>query len=308
MLNNTVGKYTLEKVMQRFTIRDIEHMTGIKAHTLRIWEQRYNLFTPKRKESQHRYYDNEDLQSLLQIAFLYHNGWKISKIAELSKVAITTEVTNTEINSENYNLYVLSLLSAAISFNEKEFIKILDELIAAIGMENCITQVCYPFLQRVGLLWMTNNIIPAQEHFSSYLIQHKIIAETDKLTEAPDNAESIVLFTPDGEYHELPLLFINYLLKKYGWRTLYMGSNVKMDQLHKFKTDENIRFFFMHIITNFTGLEIDDYLESLCKTLPDKKIAASGSSIQSMQRSFLNLIPLKSDEEIYRFIIRKPIP
>jgi MerR family transcriptional regulator, light-induced transcriptional regulator len=294
--------------MEKFTIRDIEHMTGIKAHTLRIWEQRYNLFTPKRKESKHRYYDNDDLKALLQIAFLYHNGWKISRIAQLTSETITAAVTATEINSENYKVAVLKLLDAALHFNEKAFVEILNELIESVGLEACIKQVCYPFLQRVGLLWMTNNIIPAQEHFSSYLIQHKIIAETDKLPDVLPDKESIILFTPDGEYHELPLLFINYLLKKNNWRTIYLGSDVKMQHLRKFESDPNITYLFLHVITNFSGWEIDEYLEQLCATFPDKKIVGSGAGVQKGQRSFLNLMPLKTDDAIYGFITRKAIP
>lgn len=294
--------------MEQFTIRDIEHMTGIKAHTLRIWEQRYNLFTPKRKESKHRYYDNDDLKALLQIAFLYHNGWKISRIAQLTPEAIMKAVTDSEINTQNYKIAVLKLLDAAINFNEKAFVDLLNELIEKVGLETCVTQVCYPFLQRVGLLWMTNNIIPAQEHFSSYLIQHKIIAETDKLADAPVNTEGIVLFTPDGEYHELPLLFINYLLRKNNWRTIYLGSDVKLQDLQKFDADKNISHLFLHVITNFSGWEIDDYLERLCTEFPNKKIVASGAGVQQGQRSFLNLLPLKTDDAIYRFIMRRPIP
>lgn len=294
--------------MQRFTIRDIEHMSGIKAHTLRIWEQRYNLFTPKRKESKHRYYDNDDLKVLLQIAFLYHSGWKISRIAQLTPEEIIEAVTRTEINSQNYKITVLQLLEAALDFNEKAFVQIMNDLIESVGLEKCITEVCYPFLQRVGLLWMTSNIIPAQEHFSSYLIQHKIIAETDKLPEALASQNGIILFTPDGEHHELPLLFINYLLKKNNWRTIYLGSNVKLDDLKKFERDKSIGHLFLHVITNFSGWEIDDYLEELCTSLPELKVVASGAGIQQSQRSFLNLIPLKSDDAIYRFITRKPTP
>ena len=294
--------------MQRFTIRDIEHLSGIKAHTLRIWEQRYTLFTPKRKESKHRYYDNEDLKIILRIAFLYHNGWKVSKIAQLTPDQIVNEVNRTEINSANFKVYILKLLDAAVDFNEPSFVQVLDDLIGSVGLEMCVTEVCYPFLQRVGLLWMTNNIIPAQEHFSSYLIQHKIIAQTDKLPEVPVDSEGIVLFTPDGEYHELPLLFINYLLKKHMWRTIYVGSNVKLQHLQKFESDNSIRHLFLHIITNFSGLGIDDYLEKLCTTYPNKQIVASGSAIQQAQRSFLNLMPLQSDRAIYDFITRKTSP
>lgn len=294
--------------MQRFTIRDIEHLSGIKAHTLRIWEQRYTLFTPKRKESKHRYYDNEDLKILLRIAFLYHNGWKISRIAQLTPDQIVDEVNRTEIRPENFKVYILKLLDAAVDFDERKFVQVLDELINTMGLEACVAEVCYPFLQRVGLLWMTNNIIPAQEHFSSYLIQHKIIAQTDKLPEVTVDSEGIILFTPDGEYHELPLLFINFLLKKNQWRTIYVGSNVKLQHLQKFESDKSISYLFLHVITNFSGLDIDDYLEKVCTTYPHKLIVASGSAIQQAQRSFLNLMSLKSDDDIYGFITRKSNP
>jgi MerR family transcriptional regulator, light-induced transcriptional regulator len=294
--------------MERFAIRDIEHMTGIKAHKLRIWEQQYNLFTPKRKENKHRYYDNDDLKRILQIAFLYHSGWKISRIARLTHDEIVEVIVRTEINSINYKVTVIKLLEAAVDLNERAFVQILNELIDKVGLETCITQVCYPFLQRVGHLWKTNKIIPAQEHFSSYLIQHKIIAETDKLPEVAVNVPGVLLFTPDGEFHELPLLFINYLLKKCNWRTIYLGSKVKLQDLKKFEADKNISYLFLHVNTNLSGWEIDNYLENLCAAFPEIKIVAAGSGIQQIQRSFLNLLPLKSDEAIYCFIMRKPIP
>ena len=287
--------------MQKFTIRDIENMCGVKAHTLRIWEQRYNLAPPKRKESQHRTYDNEDLKTWLRISFLYHSGWKISKIADLSEQQIIEHVNNAKIASDNYAAFVIRLMEAAFDFNEQKFSAIIDDLVEKIGFENCIAKVCYPFLQKTGLLWMTSNVIPAQEHFSSYLMQHKIIAETDKLPANP-NATGIILFTPDGEHHELPLLFINYLLKKNGWRTIYFGSNIKWQNLTEVVAKEEIEYLFLHLITNFTKFEIDDYLEALCKAFPQKKIAASGNGIQGAQRSFVNLQLLKSESAVYNFI------
>lgn len=287
--------------MQKFTIRDIENMCGIKAHTLRIWEQRYQLATPKRKESLHRFYDNEDLKAWLRISFLYHNGWKISKIAALSAQKILEQVRNEKTVSDNYSAFVTLLLEAAIDFDEKQFNNVIDELIEKIGFEKCITKVCYPFLQKTGLLWMTHNVIPAQEHFSSYLIQHKIISETDKLS-LNSSGDTIILFTPDGEHHELPLLFINYLLKKNGWKPIYFGSNVKWQNLKEVVDKQEIKTLFLHLITNFTRFEIDDYLESLSKAFPKKKIAASGAAIQSAQRNFLNVQLLKTDEAVYHFI------
>ena len=155
----------------------------------------------------------------------------------------------------------LRLLEAAVDFDEQRFKAILEEAINTMGLEECMIKVCYPFLQKTGLLWMTNNVIPAQEHFSSYIIQHKIIAETDKLNDVLTNGKSIVLFTPDGEHHELPLLFINYMLRKYGWRTTYLGANAKWQALKQVVDKAEIGALYFHMITNFTRYDIDDYLE-----------------------------------------------
>ena len=288
--------------MQKFTIRDIENMCDIKAHTLRIWEQRYNFFLPKRTEGQQRYYENEDLKRMLRVAFLYHHGWKISKIASLNEEEILVQVRAIEKTSGEFQHFILTLIEAAIDFDEKAFTKVLDEMIQKFGVETTIAKICYPFLNRVGMLWMTNNIIPAQEHFSSYIIQHKIISETDKLEQQTNNKPLILLYTPDGEFHEIPLLFINYLLKKWGWQTIYLGSNIKFQQLTEVAQKEDITFIFTHIITNFTRFEIDEYFEMVCTAFPDKTIVASGTSALETKRQFLNLKILRSDEAIYRFM------
>jgi DNA-binding transcriptional MerR regulator len=291
--------------MQRFTIKDIENMCAIKAHTLRVWEQRYDFFSAQRKDSRHRYYDNDDLKKLLRIAFLYHGGWKVSKIAALGEVKITEQVLTLQEALPENSQNVLMLLEAAIDFDEARFNGLLDRVIAAKGFEECITQVCYPYLQRVGLLWMTSHIIPAQEHFSSYLIQHKIISETEKLPASSPAAPVIIVFAPQGEHHELPLLFINYLLKKWGWQTIYLGTNLELKTLPDAVKDK-ASHLFLHLITNFTGFEVDDYLETVCKTFPNKTIAASGRSIQLAQRRFINMILLRSDAEIQQFVSHPP--
>jgi MerR family transcriptional regulator, light-induced transcriptional regulator len=288
--------------MYHFTIRDIENLCGIKAHTLRVWEQRYQFFTPKRKESKHRLYDNEDLKQLLRIAFLYQQGWKISKIAQLSPEQVLTEIAQFNPGTDNYQYFINRLLECAIDFEKDGFLKELQNIIEKTGFEACIAHVCYPLLQKIGMLWMTNHVIPAQEHFCSYLIQHKIIAETEKLEKPNGTATEIILFCPHGEYHELPLYFINYLLRKRGWSTFFLGSNVSLNLLEQFASRESVQYLFLHVITNFTGFTMDDYFEKLCLTFRDKKIIASGTSVFGLQRNFTNLTLLKSDKEIYQFI------
>lgn len=288
--------------MQNFSIRDIELLTGIKAPTLRIWEQRYGFFKAPRKESRQRYYSNEDLQKLLCISFLYHNGWKVSKIAALTEKDIADEVKKTELGAGNYKTYLQKLLQAAIDFNEAEFVTVLNQLTERIGFEKVIVDVCYPYLKRVGLLWDTNHVIPAQEHFSSYIIQNRIISETEKYAAGQSGSPEIILFCPENEYHELPLLYINYLLRKSGWKVLYLGANIKLPDLKEAAKLPGINYLYLHLLTNFTGLGIDDYFETLRKTFPDKTIVASGRGITQSQRVFVEFHLLKNDEEIYRFI------
>lgn len=286
--------------MQSFTIRDIENLTGIKAHTLRIWEQRYSFFQPKRKESLHRFYDNDDLKQLLRISFLYHQGWKVSRIASLSQEQITDEVRNARINS-NYSQYVLQLLETALDFDEAGFRQLFDRIKKETGFENSILEVAYPYLLKLGLLWSTNNVIPAQEHFSSYIIQNQIIDETEQL--APANRQpEVLLFCPEGEFHELPLLFMNYLFRKNGRSTLYLGTGINQDELNLFNELSSIEFIYLHLITNFTGTTVDEYLEGICKNFSNKRIIASGEGLREAQIKCSNLLVLKSDRQVHEFM------
>lgn len=287
--------------MQEFTIRDIENLTGIKAHTLRIWEQRYSFFTPKRKESLHRIYSNDDLKQLLRISFLYHNGWKVSRIAALQPDAIEDEVRKYSPGAADYGYYITNLLEAALDFDEYRFISSLNNTISLIGFEKCIVEVCYPYLIKLGHLWSTNNVIPAQEHFSSYIIQNKIISETERLL-MPGMKPEIMLLCPKGEFHELPLLFINYLLKKNKRGTIYLGCDISNNEIAEVAKVPGIQTIYMHLITNFTGWELEQYMENICLTYPDKQIVISGEGFRPLQRSFANLKHLRTEEEIYSFL------
>ena len=289
--------------MQQFTIRDIENLTGIKAHTLRIWEQRYEFFTPQRKESKHRFYDNEDLKKLLRISFLYNNGWKVSRIASLSQEEIITQVTEAKVTDDNTFVHVSKLITSALDFNSEDFKGLIKDLIKRLGFEKTIVEVCYPYLRKIGLLWSTNRVIPAQEHFSSYIIQNFIIAETEKLPLLHKKPE-IILLCPNGEFHELPLLFIHYMLKKNNWSVIYVGANISKNEIVALTSISSIDYIYLHLITNFTGMQADDYMETICNAFPDKKIIASGDGINKLERSFTNLQTLNTEQQICNFIQR----
>src|SRR5687768_14986156 len=191
--------------MNQFTIKDIENLCGIKAHTLRTWEQRYELFVAKRKESNQRVYDDEDLKQLLRISFLYHSGYKISGIARLSHEEIQRTVEASCLKEDNHEIFIHQLIAASIDLDEERFEKLINCLVLRIGIEKCISNVFYPFLQRIGLLWMTGHVIPAQEHFSSHIIRKKIICAIDGLDSRGQSSPTILLFAPAGEFHEIPL-------------------------------------------------------------------------------------------------------
>jgi DNA-binding transcriptional MerR regulator len=286
--------------MYHFTIRDIENLSGIKAHTLRMWEQRYGLCVCKRKESKHRYYDNTDLKHILRIAYLYHSGYKISRIAQLSPEQIIQLASKRNENDE-YEVMVNQLVEASMDYDQQQFEKIFSSLLRTMGMEKSIEKVIYPFFDKIGLLWMTGHVLPAQEHFCSYLIQKTIIAATNALPPANTSVNKFVLFTPEGEAHELPLLFIQYLIKKKGIKNVLLGKNVSLDVLKQYCAKQPASHLYFHLITNFTNSSAEEYLSKLSMAFADKKIIASGPAIKNIQNIPGNVQLLSSLQQVLSF-------
>jgi DNA-binding transcriptional MerR regulator len=167
--------------MNKFTIKDIENLSAIKAHTWRIWEQRYNIAIPKRKESNHRFYDNENLKQILRISYLYHSGIKISKIAKLDSEEMR-ELALRKLSKEEANeFYIKEMIEASLDFDEERFENNFIDALDRMGLEETILNVFYPYQDRIGVLWLTDNVIPAQEHFTSNIIRQKIVVAIDRL-------------------------------------------------------------------------------------------------------------------------------
>jgi DNA-binding transcriptional MerR regulator len=284
--------------MNHFSIRDIENLCGVKAHTLRVWEQRYKLFLPKRKQSQHRIYDCDDLKELLRITFLYHHGYKISRIAELSPEQRQEEVARIKPDCCNYEIYVHQLIEASISFDKEGFEKLVNTLVLRIGLEKCIVHVLYPFLYRIGLLWMTNHVVPAQEHFASHIVRKKIICAIDGLEVKNDGKYNIVIFSPPGELHEIPLLVANYLLRKQGLWTTYFGTNVSLETLRYYASHFKVTHLCMHVITHLDNCGLDNFVRDLCHHFPGQEIVISGPACRCVQAQSKNLRHFHKLEEI----------
>jgi MerR family transcriptional regulator, light-induced transcriptional regulator len=288
--------------MNSFTIRDIENLCGIKAHTLRIWEQRYQLLSPKRKAGNHRSYDNEDLRYLLRIAYLYHHGHKISAIARLSEKEICELALSLSASGGSAEIFVNHLTEASMDFDPDRFDKVLHNIILHMGFEKAITQVIFPFLQKIGLLWLTGHTIPAQEHFASALITKKIHVAINGLDEPPrGHAKNVLLYCPKAEFHEIPLLYMRYLMKKNGISTVYFGKDIAMSELEYYCARQPVSHLYFHIVTNLLRYEPEQYIRKLSALFPDKQIVVSGGRTALIRNSYPNVRLLKSLEEMQAF-------
>ncbi|HTS42782.1 MAG TPA: MerR family transcriptional regulator [Puia sp.] len=290
--------------MNVFTIRDIENLCRIKAHTLRIWEQRYKLISPKRKASNHRYYDNEDLKYLLRIAYLYHKGYKISRIASLTEDEICRLTLTIDSEKQAAQIFVNRLTEASLDFDQERFDEILSAAIADFELEEAVGHVVFPFLRKIGLLWLAGNVNPAQEHFASGLIIKKLHLAIQEL-ERPVNTggKKIILFTPKGEFHEIPVLFMHYLLKKNKTRSVYLGKNISIDELQYYCHHQPATHLYFHLITRPGRFEPDQYIKKLSALFPGKQIVVSG--FQTTGESQSNLRFLKNEEEMFAFAKEK---
>lgn len=219
--------------MSSYKIKEIEVLTGIKAHTLRVWEKRYNLLNPSRTDTKIRTYSDQDLKSLLNIAVLYEYGWKISKIAALNENEIADLVEKETKTIAASSAVVNLLIQSLINNNNLEFERILDESILKVGFYKTYLENVLPFLNRIGILWTTGSINVSQEHFASNIIRQKLIAAIDRLETLPINSIDYILFTPEGEPHEMSLLFYHYVLKKKGESVIYLGVSVPESDLHE---------------------------------------------------------------------------
>jgi len=283
--------------MHHFTIRDVENLSGIKAHTLRMWEQRYGLCVCKRRKSQHRYYDGEDLKHILRIAYLYHNGYRISRIVQLSAQEII-QLTSKKSGSDEYGLSVNQLLEAGLDYNQEQFENSFHSTVLTMGLENSIEKVIYPFLDKIGLLWMTGHVLPAQEHFCSHLIQKTIIASINALPAVYNGHQKLLLFTPEGENHELPLLVIQYIMKRKGFKTILLGKNTSMDVVKLYCSQQPITHLYFHLVTNFTYPHPAEYLGKLAANFAEKKIIASGPALKNIKETPNNVSILRSFQEL----------
>lgn len=290
--------------MAVYSIKDLEKLSGIKAHTIRIWEQRYGLLEPKRTITNIRYYEDEDLKFVLNVALLNKNGIKISKIAKMRKEEVAEKVAAiSEINFE-YGTQLDALTISMIEMDEYKFDRIVSTNIKQLGFERTMLEVIYPFLEKLSLLWLTGSINPAQENFMSYLIRQKIIVAIDN-EPLPNskNTNKFLIYLPEGEKQELSMLFMHYLVKSRRHHVIYIGQEMSLADLKDAYDIHQPNYIFTMISETFAKEPVQRYVDKLAQTFFDCNILLSGYQVIAQNvRPAENVTILKSLEQTIYFL------
>jgi DNA-binding transcriptional MerR regulator len=221
-------------ILETYSISSVEQLTGIKAHTLRIWERRYNSLNPHRTSTNIRYYDDAQLKKLLNISTLLNHGYKISALCAMSDEELNEAIASLFEQGrtvDTNDLYITALTNYMLSFDERSFDKVFSSVITKLGFYEAVVKVVYPFLRKTGVLWSTSNAAPSQEHFASHIVKRKLLAAIDGIPYPEKPKGKFLLFLPPDEWHELGLLVADFLIRSSGWETVYLGQNLPFSSL-----------------------------------------------------------------------------
>ena len=271
--------------MSTYSIKDLEQLSGIKAHTLRIWEQRYNLLQPKRTDTNIRFYDDDDLKLILNVALLNDNGVKISKIASMSPNELREEVMKLTERSLTHDDQIHALTICMIEMDEELFDKILSTNILKLGFEQTMLNVIYPFMSKIGVLWQTGAINPAQEHFISNLVRQKLIVAIDGQI-PQQGGKKFLLFLPEGELHEISILFASYLIKSKGHKVIYLGQSTPNDDLLSVFKLHQPEYLLTVITTSHSSEYVQEYINALADRFAIAQILVTGYQVLGQDLRF----------------------
>lgn len=266
--------------MSVYSIKDLEYLSGIKAHTLRIWEQRYDFIKPKRTDTNIRFYDDNDLKLILNVSLLKDNGFKISKISQMPSDVITKEILKLSQSSLSYPDQIHALTLCMIDHDEDRFEKIMSTIILKHGFEETMIKVIYPFLVKIGIMWQTGSVSPSQEHFISNLIRRKLLVAIDGLYISPaDTPKKYLLYLPEGELHELTLLFSWYLLKNRKNNVIYLGQNTPFEDVKSVYDVRKPDYILTVLTSALPNLKVQSYIDKLGSTFPLATLLVTGRQV-----------------------------
>ncbi|MEO6729718.1 MAG: MerR family transcriptional regulator [Ferruginibacter sp.] len=289
--------------MDSFTIKDLENLSGIKAHTIRIWEQRYQFLKPNRTGTNIRYYSNDELKKILNIALLNKFGFKISHIDKMDESEVKAKILSLTQLEAQQDRIVNELIQCMVDLDTEKLEDILDNYIRNRGIERTITQIIFPFMEKIGILWVTNHINPAQEHLVSNIIRQKLIVGIESANTSLKVHKTILLFLPEGEYHELGMLFMYYLLKSRGVSTIYLGANVPLCDVEYVVNLKKPHYLYSHLTAVGHNFNFDKFILTITKKFAGTPIIISGILTQSYERKIPPQINFKkSFSEVMEFV------
>jgi DNA-binding transcriptional MerR regulator len=264
--------------MAVYSISDLEKLTGIKTHTIRIWEKRYNIIEPQRTPTNIRYYNDEDLKLLMNVVLLNKNGYKISHIAKMDKHEVELIVGRLTASKENNRDNIIDALTLAmIDLDEVKFNQLIDKSILEKGMEKTTIQLLFPLLDKIGVLWLAGTIKPAMENFITLLIRQKLISAIDQINpNTYKNSEKFLIYMPEGETQELSFLFIHYMMLSRGFRVINLGNHITLFDVHDAWKIHQPKFIFTMLNEAATKIDLQSYLAEIEKLFPQSQVLLSG--------------------------------
>ncbi len=293
-------------IRNTFSIKDLENLSGIKAHTIRIWEKRYDLLTPMRSDTNIRYYDLQSLQKILNVSYLKSTGSKISAIAALNNKEIEQEVRKLAQKTHQFNHHLQELKLAMVNFDKDLFNQVYDREMQKGDFTQVFHNLLIPFLEELGRLWHSNTINIAHEHFISSLIKQKLLVEIEHAPPAYDkkNNEPFILFLPENEMHDIGLLFLNYRLLQSGYDTIYLGASMLLDSLTFFQRNNQQPTYMTFITVEPVPKKIPKFLEQFNKKMNSANLILMGRAMECVDDKHLssNHFKMNNFDQIERFI------
>lgn len=290
--------------MGTYTLKHLESITGIKADTIRIWEKRYGIMMPHRTSTNRRKYNDDDLRKLLNISVLYKHGYKISRIAAMKKKELSGIISSVNGIDTDFELISALFIPAMNDFDEPVIDDLISKTINEKGFEDAFTQVIFPLLKKVGILWSTGSLSVSTEHFLTAIIRKRLIAEIDKvIPQKRRRRKKFLLFLPEFEHHELGLLFYSYIIIKNGHSVLYLGQATPDDAVSEAIQKWNPGFVITGILSEYYLPKLSGFLRRLHRMPRDFTILAGGRLADIAEKIKLkNLYPLRTEKDLLRYL------
>ena len=279
--------------MSTYSIKDLEQVSGIKAHTIRIWEQRYNFLQPLRTDTNIRTYNASELKVILNVSLLNKYGFKISHIDKMTPEQMEEKILSLNQLDAVKERVINGLIKEMVSLNMGSFEMQLDIYIGQKGIERTVLEIVFPFLERVGVLWMTNHVNPAQEHLATNILRQKLILGIEKLPAVVNQDKNVILFMPEGEHHEIGLLLVYFLLKQQGVFVNYLGANIPLRDLAFLNGIKKPEYIFCHITSPSKLFKLDRFITHLGQISNATPVLLSGQLIKDYKGKLSDNIKVK---------------